>query len=190
MCQMPKKFSVCDHATINSNTYTNRNVQSQMQKLKLFFIHLSLSLSLRKLYSLSWQIKYGGVVLWIFGGMGRLLVCWWRSMLVCCWSLVWWRWIQSWRWWVCFGCGIGCGSWVFFVVDCWFCLVLEWVLRVVIVNGGFVLVLGWIWCPCLWVLMVLVMVGCGFEVVMGCGDGGLRWSLKFFFFLVVASFHR
>ena len=141
-----------------------------MQKLKLFlFNSLSLSLSYRKLYSLSWQIKYGGVV------------CGW-SMLVCCWSLVWWRWIQSWRWWICFGCGIGCGSWVFFVVDCWFCLVLEWVLRVVIVSGGFVLVLGWIWSPCLWVLMVVVMVGCGFEVVMDCGDGGLRWSFNFFFF--------
>ena len=36
------------------------NEQSQMQKLKLFFIQLSLSL--RKLYSLSWQIKCGGVV--------------------------------------------------------------------------------------------------------------------------------
>ena len=64
MCQMSKKFSFCDHASINSNTY--RNVKSQMQKLKLFYSTLSLSLSLslsyRKLYSLSWKIKYGGVV--------------------------------------------------------------------------------------------------------------------------------
>ena len=42
MCQMSKKFSFCDHASINSNTY--RNVKSQMQKLKLFYSTLSLSL--------------------------------------------------------------------------------------------------------------------------------------------------
>lgn len=34
------------------------------------------------------------------------------------------------------------------VVNRWICLVLEWVLRVVIVNGEFVLVLGSIWCSC------------------------------------------
>lgn len=34
------------------------------------------------------------------------------------------------------------------VVNRWICLVLKWVLRVVIVNGEFVLVLGSIWCSC------------------------------------------
>ena len=50
----------------------------------------------------------------------------------------------------------------------WICLVLEWVLWVVIVNGEFVLVLGSIWCSCWWVLMVVV-------VMMGCGFEPLRW---------------
>ena len=34
------------------------------------------------------------------------------------------------------------------VLDRRICLLLEWVLRVVIVNGEFVLALGWIWFPC------------------------------------------
>ena len=51
---MSKKFSFCDHTSINSNTYSNRNVKSQMQKLKLFlFNSLSLSLSLIESFILS-----------------------------------------------------------------------------------------------------------------------------------------
>ena len=52
MCQMSKKFSFCDHTSINSNTHTNRNVKSQMQKLKLFLFN-SLSLSLIESFILS-----------------------------------------------------------------------------------------------------------------------------------------
>ena len=71
MCQMPKKFSVCDHTSINSNTYTNRNVQSQMQKLKHFFIHLSLSL----LESFILSLGKSSMVEWFYGFSVAWVVC-------------------------------------------------------------------------------------------------------------------